>query len=67
MHFKQHGADRNHENREIDKELHRSAHVIASVSQRGNRQAGSGMKIAQVGGTITFAYFAHNLRGPLLG
>jgi hypothetical protein len=47
MYFEQNGADRNHENSEIDKELHHPAHLIGSVSERGNHQAGSGLKVAK--------------------
>lgn len=51
MHLEQNGADRNHKNCEIDKELHRPV-LIVSVSERGNHQPGSGAETVQAGRII---------------
>src|SRR5262249_50438676 len=41
MYFEQNRAERNRENDEIDKKLHRAATMVASVLKRGDWQAGS--------------------------
>jgi hypothetical protein len=66
MYFEQNGADGHHENREIGKELHCSARLIASISERGDHREGSGLQSVEPVEPPRF-YFVHNRRGPLLG
>jgi hypothetical protein len=72
MYFKQNGADRNHKNCEVDKELHRSARLIASVSQ--TRESPTRFRAAidtilepGAEAELTALYLVQSLRGPLLG
>lgn len=70
MYFEQNRAERNRENDEIDKKLHRAATMVASVLKRGDWQAGSERMFRGDRNYSLFLplfHFVQSRRGPLLG